>query len=401
MGFWHFLGEPAWQGVGALIALVALVLAFWVERRRHARKVNGPAQQTALANDFPVAASGSLQDKAIKYFSITDEESERLFYEEFMSRIRNAKEIIYRMGRGFYHEQKSYWYKQIMQAEEAALIKDVTIRRIQIGGPVAAGWAKGYADLMKRYPKNFYMVMDLDNASLNDICLIDPHGHHPVVSFFFETRDTEHLGLSGRPVRVGRPVFAIFIHNERTLAKTLADQLVHQAENLPNLRPDDIRSLTLTYVYFAWGVHIARQKMQLDVPGAHFLSKARLHGWKRDIHHVVSGPAVQGTIHETGEDADHFDGVAYELSWWDKERLDQLERRAYKQTEVYVEIGGIRTKAFTYVPLPPGSNETTKSPGSWIYYVVEGAQQNEMDELLGELRSVGISPEEWSKGNIG
>jgi hypothetical protein len=180
MGFWHFLGEPAWQGVGALIALVALGLALWVERRRHTRKVNGPARQNALANDFPAAVSDPPHGKVIRHFSISDEESERLFYEEFMSRIRDTKEIIYRMGRGFYHEHKSYWYKQIMQAEEAALIRDVTIRRIQIGGPVAAGWATGYVNLMKRYPKHFYMVMDMDNASLNDICLIDPHGHHPM-----------------------------------------------------------------------------------------------------------------------------------------------------------------------------------------------------------------------------
>jgi len=400
MGFWHFLGEPAWQGVGALIALVALVLALWVERRRLSRKAGEQAGAAAQARDLAAAVNGSAQDRVIRYFPIIDNESERLFYEELTNQIRDAKEMIYRLGRGFYHPRRSHWYEKVIEAEETALRHDVDITRIQIAGPVADGWAKGYATLMEKYPKHFHMAVDPDNSSLNDICLIDPYGHNPVVNFLFETRDTEHLGPSGRPVKVGRPVMAIFILNERILAKTLADQLAQHEKNLARLAPDDVRSLTLTYVYFGWGVHMARQKMQLDVPGAEFVSKARLHGWKRDIHHVVSGPAVRGTIRETGDDSDHFDGVAYELSWWDKQRLDRLERRAYKETQVEIEYKGIRRKAFTYVPLPPGGNETTKSPGSWIYYVVEGAQENEMDELLAELRSVGISPDEWERGAL-
>jgi hypothetical protein len=34
------------------------------------------------------------------------------------------------------------------------------------------------------------------------------------------------------------------------------------------------------------------------------------------------------------------------------------------------------------------------------YYAVEGAQENKVDELLAELRSVGISPDEWARGAL-
>jgi hypothetical protein len=231
----------------------------------------------------------------------------------------------------------------------------------------------------------------IDNTSLNDISLIDPHSHNPVVGFIYEALEKVYLGWAGRPVA------AIVISDARHIARTLSSQLDKMVSDLPALTADNVSYLGRTYIYFGWGVHMAPRKMLSDVPDAELLGVAQLRRWNRDIKAIVSGPADRRSIRRTGDRADSFEGVAYELSWWGKARLDSLERRAYKEVPVEVDLHGESVKAFTYVPLPKVTEDSHLSPDSWIYYVVEGAIENRMDRLLAELRSAGVRVEEFRR----
>jgi len=271
----------------------------------------------------------------------------------------------------------------LRRVEEDALHRHVDMIRIQTVNPVAASWAEGYAQLIEEFPGRFRMLADLDGASYNDIILIDPGGRSPVVVFLFETRGRGLLGP------VGRPVFAVFIMNARALASSLAEQLVDRANNVLKLDSQLVRDLGAKYTYFAWGVHMAKSKIQRDVPDAIPLGKAILREWRRDIQGILSGPADRATIKHTGDKLDKFDGVAYELSWWGKARIERVELRAYEEVAVTIELNGRARPAFTYVPLPAATEKDHLAFGSWIALVVEGARENKMADLLTELRDGG------------
>jgi len=339
----------------------------------HASAVHDPAASVSMDPHGHV----------IRCFPIDDRESERLFYNELETHIRNAKEAVYILGKGFHNEQSSPVYRSLIRAEREALRHGVDMLRIQTGNPVAHSWAQGYARLIKDFPDHFSMVADLDGIYHNDIILIDPRGHDPVVSFLFVTKEPGPLGP------VGRPILALFILNARPLASNLADRLIDRADELPKLNSQVARNLASGYTYFAWGVHMARRKIQRDVPDARPLGKAILYEWRRDIKGMLSGPANRATIQHTGSKQDSFDGVAYELSWWGKARIDRLERRAYEEVTVTIELDGKRRRAFTYVPLPAATEKDHLARGSWIDLVVEGAVENEMTGLLAELRDGG------------
>ncbi|HZN18193.1 MAG TPA: gamma-glutamylcyclotransferase family protein [Micromonosporaceae bacterium] len=314
--------------------------------------------------------------------AIVDAESERRYYDELVMHIRNSKETVYRTGWGFHHEGRADMYGELMKAEEEALNRGVEMIRIQISSRVATSWAEGYASLLERFPQSFRIRADFESVQLNDVSLIDPYSHDPIINFLFETRLPGPLGTTSRPV------MSLFIENARTLANTLAQQLVKRANELPGLTPQDVRDLARTYTYFSWGVHMASHKMLRDVSDARPLGPAVLRGWQRDIRSLLAGPA-RATIQYTGNAQHAFDGVAYELSWWGKARLDRLERRSFEEVAVVIDLDGRPRPAFTYVRLPPATAQNDLTPGSWIDLVVEGAVENEMTALLAELRAAG------------
>jgi hypothetical protein len=343
------------------------------------RKPGIPSVQISPVHDLAATVFMGSHEHAVRYFAMDDDKSRLLFYRDLAKYIHKASETVYILGKGFHHERSSSVYRLLIRSEREALRHGVDMIRIQTGNPVAAGWAKSYAKIMADFPSQFRMMADLDGISYNDVILIDPRGHDPVVSFIFETREPGPLGP------VGRPIVALFIINAPKLASNLADQLINHAEDLSPLHPETVRDLASKYIYFAWGVHMASSKIKRDVPDARLLGKAILRKWQRHISGMLSGPADRATIEYTDKDEDSFDGIAYELSWWGKERLDRHEQRAYGKEDVEIELNGQAYQAFTYVPLPEVTEKTQLTHGSWIDLVVEGARENQMTGLLSEL----------------
>ncbi len=215
------------------------------------------------------------------------------------------------------------------------------------------------------------MYSDLDAISLNDVILIDPYGHHPVAIYLYETRERR----SRRPVV--KPVSALFVINAHALAANLADHFIDHIDELSQLRPEleaqEIRDLASTYTYFAWGVHMDVSEMRRDVPDAHPLGKATLCEWQQNMDAMVSGPADSRAITNTGKKEDFFGGVAYELPWRGKAKLDRRELRSYQEFPIDIELKGKTRPAFIYVPLPKTSETTGRARRRWLDHVRKGS----------------------------
>jgi hypothetical protein len=385
----QILGEPAWQGLGAIIALVGVLFTFrWSDRARLRRRGRASILPAAEPSDAP-----SSMEQQAQYFDLTDDARERDYYNELADRIRNAKEVVYRLGRGFHHERKSAVYQALLQAEEAALVNQIEIVRIQVSGIVSPSWAEGYARLLEKYPDHFRMVADFDYTGHSDIAVIDPRGRSPFINLLFESREPGRFGP------VGRATMGFIVRDVHS-AGDLHDLLVEQVRKSQPLTPQGIRDLARTYVYFGWGVHMASRRMAQDAPGAQRIGVGILRNWKRNINAMIDRPADRATIVPSPSQDDWFDGVAYEMSWWEKERLTRLEQRAYERVDVTIEIDGKRVSAFTFVPLPSPRDKSALTAGSWIDLVKEGALENNMGRLLSELRIAGVPVDALPPGTL-
>ncbi|WP_066376455.1 gamma-glutamylcyclotransferase family protein [Herbidospora mongoliensis] len=359
------LREPAWQGLGAIAAFLALAAYAWVEMRRRRRP--------------PKAGQ-----PVVRCFPITDDDSEHRLYDEVSRLVRNATSTVYRSGRGFKDENRANLYRQLIHADEEALQNGVKITRIHTGLSVAGSWASSYARLMTEFP-NLEIAVDFDDPAFSDLGIIDPLGHQPVVYMLFEAP------LSATPDTDRRPSLFLVVENAQSFALSLAQQFAQRAKSLRKLRPDDVHLLAKKYMYFAWGIDMAARNVLREIPDAKPRGRAVLKGWRRDVSAMLAGPADRSTIHWTGDLDDRFDGVAYEVTWWEKTVLDRRERRAYKPVEVDIELSGTTTQAFTYIPLPSSEPGKRSPAGSWINEVIDGALENDVVDLLDELRGLGTT----------
>lgn len=392
----EILSDPIWQGLGVIVALTGMLLYAWFElRRRRQKDVVPSGRQAVQEHPGPPLETGFLSLEAnqrrILHFELSDPVSERAFYDHLIRCIDQANQAIYRTGHGFHHERSIAVYGNLMQAEKNALQRNVEMIRIQTGANVAPSWAAGYAELLDRHG-NFKIFGDFESILFNDIGLLDPLGHDPIVYFLFESHEPVSSGIQTRAA------FAMFVEDARPIAGMLSRQFIARTRTLKELSPSDVRALSKTYVYFGWGVHMASRRMFRDVPDAEPLGMAALPGWRRDVRAMLAGPADRNTIRRTGNDRDSFDGVAYRLSWWGKTRLDELEGRAYEPVDVVINLKGKPTDAFTYIPLPASRKDQPLSPDSWIDLVIEGAQENRMRRLLNDLTRAGGPIREPTRG---
>jgi hypothetical protein len=131
--FGHVLGNPAWQGVGALIGLGSVAAYLWFEVRRRGgyrwRRSTGP----------------------LELFDMSTDDGEQRFYQRLVECVRDAQEAIYRSGHGFSRPGREAFYRALLGSEEDALRRGVEMTRIQTGPRVLAGWANGYAEPVDAY----------------------------------------------------------------------------------------------------------------------------------------------------------------------------------------------------------------------------------------------------------
>lgn len=137
-------------------------------------------------------------------------------------------------------------------------------------------------------------------------------------------------------------------------------------------------------LYFAYGSNINMKQMKERCPSASFFSKAILRNYRLDFPRRSErwGGGVAGIIID---DSNFVEGVIYELTFDDLQKLDSFEgvkENRYKKKEVSVEIqDGRLIKVWAYFantqdgwPFAPSRK--------YIETIIEGAKEHDLSERL-------------------
>jgi gamma-glutamylcyclotransferase len=373
-----FLGNPEWQGVGALVAVAAIAITIFFEmRRRRAREHSSNGRTTAER----LTAVG-ISPAPSKLYDLSTEEGEERFYRELTESIKRAKTVVYRSGRGFTDEPQKSYIRDIIMAEDTALKRGVEIVRIQTADRVSKEWAEQYARLMEKHPGNLRVYADFKDPRLVNVSLIDPDGSEPEIGILFES-----TVVAGRPSYPADAAISIFGANR--VARSIHGQFDSWISNLRILDAEALKDLSHSYLYFAYGANMSPSQMRQRCPGAARIGTAIAYGWNRNFRvvapHMGSKAAAAG-IEKNDDPTTYIEGVVYDLTAEEKRAIDEIEAGGYKPDEISFKLGGKHVKGFTHMPIHLSSETDLTPTQEYIESIVEGAETNGLNSLARELR---------------
>jgi hypothetical protein len=373
-----------------LSSLVLLIFKSWQEGREisfwppriGARPVSSKPHSTE-----PFLLEGKTPH--LKLFDLSSEEERAAFENELALSIKNAKNEIYRSGRGFLHLRRTdeSYLPDLLYATESALKQGVKIARIQTLNRANREWADPFADLMDKYPTNLKVYSDFSSPVLVNIGLIDPHGENPIVQLLFEAH--EHTADEETYVSAA----ALFIYNQHRLARSIQRQFVMRVSDLDRMASDDMRRLSFSHFYFAFGSNLSTEQMRRRCPCAKVVGTAILYDWK--LRFSVCAPHLGGraTAGIFQSSNDYVWGVVYSLNQEDKEKLDRIEQGGYVPVEVNVKIEHEQKHidVFTYIPTESiiAPSESLQPDPNYLKVMEEGAKEHRIEELVHLLEELG------------
>jgi gamma-glutamylcyclotransferase len=379
---WRFLGSPVWQGVGALVAIAAILITVIFELRRRRSRDRVP-QPDALRPRLKVVG---VDPAPSSLYYLGTEEGEAEYYYVLAQSIKQAKSIVYRSGRGFTEKPRKTFSKDLIKAEEFALKKGVEIVRIQTADRVSREWAEGYARLAERYPGKLRVYADFKDPLLVNIGLIDPDGPQPEIQMLFESITT-----------ASRPSYsadaALSVYGTPKFARTLQAKFNQWTEGLRMLNAEQIRDLARIYLYFAYGSNMSPVQMKQRCPGAQRIGTAIAYGWERNFAVVAPHMGVMAAaagIQRSDNPAAYIEGVVYDLTAGEKETLDEIESGGYAAAELGFKLSSKHVTGFTHVPVNPSSSTDLKPDADYVKLLIEGAEANGLTNLARQLR------QDWS-----
>ncbi len=365
-----FLGKPEWQGVGALLAAVAIVVSIIFELRKRRRKGNGE----------PGSASPKIARS--KLYDLSTDGGEAEFYKALAQSIRTAQQVIYRSGRGFSDGAKSSFVQELILAEDLALASGVKIIRIQTSDRTSKDWAERYAALVERYPDLLNVYADFKDPLLVNIGLVDPDGKNPQVQILFETATSAGRGSYAADA-------AMSFDGQARFALSLKQQFEEWADRLRPLDADEVRQLAQRYLYFAYGSNMSFGQMRQRCPGAARAGKGIIYGWKRNFAvaapHMGASAAAAG-IERSDNESDRVEGVVYDLTLEDKRNIDEVESGGYEPVEVGFKLKGQHVSGFIHVPIRLDYSPHLRPTDAYIQTMIEGAKSNGLDSVAKYLR---------------
>jgi hypothetical protein len=362
-----FLGDPVWQGVSGLIALLGLALS-GVELRR---RFHGHDRRTSDSDGY------------WETFDLSTEEGQAAYYQELAKSIALARESIYRAGRGFSRPQRGQAIENLVRAERTALANGVEITRIQLSSSVTEKWANDYADLVASFPDQLRVYADYGEPPLVNVAVIDPHGSLPAIQLLFESHE---LAADGDRFRSAA---ALFLKGHKPLAISLQAQFEDRAKVLQRMTSDEVRDLAKLPTYFAYGSNMSCKQMQDRCPSAQLIGAAYLYGWRRSF--CVPAPHLAGLaagIERSKNDTAHVIGVAYRMTESDQRKLDEIERGGYTPVRVGIKVGGSHREAFTHVPVVTTSEVLADVPRPYLRIMIAGAEENGLTDLANEWKDL-------------
>jgi hypothetical protein len=361
VGIGEFFGSPVWQGIGVLATMATGMGGYYL----HARLRAGGSRQNP----------GRRQ--SIRSFDMTEAGAVDDFYDEFFRTIRLAKEQIYRSGSGFDWDRGGY-YRRLLQVEEEALVRGVEVTRIQTSPRSMTQWADGLADLLERYPNHLRAFADFDRRAALDFGLVDPHGSEPLVCLYLEEPEATASGVRNRTRAV------VFFYNHRSLAAALAKRFMARVQTLSQMTPTDVRGLGQPQFFFAYGPHMLARHTRQHAPNAIRYGRARLRGWRLELATTPLPRNVSVRIERTDDPNDSVDGVVYEISEWEKQRLTSLAHGTHREVSVNPERGTGRFDAFAIVHDVEDPTDPQAQPAD-LLLMIEGAKENENVRLVERL----------------
>jgi gamma-glutamyl AIG2-like cyclotransferase len=373
-----FLGNPEWQGVGALMAVVAIAITVFFELRR--RRVREHSLND-VATAKHLAAPG-ISPAPSKLYDLSTDEGEERFYRELAESIRRAKTVIYRSGRGFTDEPRKSYSRDIIMAEDAALKRGVEIVRIQTADRVSKEWAEQYARLMEKYPGNLRVYADFKDPRLVNVSVIDPDGSEPEIGILFES-----TVVAGRPSYPADAAISIFGANR--VARSIHAQFDIWISNLRILDADALKDLSHSYLYFAYGSNMSPSQMRQRCLGAVRIGTAIAYGWSRNFKVAAPhmGPkAAAAGIEKNDDPTAYVEGVVYDLTVEEKRAIDEIEAGGYKPDKISFKLGGKHVEGFTHIPIYLSPATDLVPTREYIESIIEGAETNGLNGLARELR---------------
>ena len=367
-----FLGSPEWQGVGALVAIVAIVLTVMFELRK--RRAKEPHSADIPSSGRPKVAESRLYD-------LSTDEGDIEYYRVLAESIKRAKTVIYRSGRGVSEARKSFSH-DLIAAEDFALRNGVKIIRIQTSDRTTKDWADRYAALIEKYPGQLQVYADFKDPLLVNLGLIDPEGKRPEIQILFESVTT--AGGASYPADA-----AISVNGQARFARSLKEQFENWINRLRILDADQVRELARTYRYFAYGSNMSPTQMRQRCPSATRLGIGTAYGWKRNF--AVAAPhmgaeAAAAGIEQSESESDYIEGVVYNLTAEEKRTIDKIEAGGYRSTTIEFKLNGQHVSGFTHVPVTLVAAPDLKPTDSYIELILEGAETNGLTNLVRELR---------------
>ena len=128
--------------------------------------------------------------------------------------------------------------------------------------------------------------------------------------------------------------------------------------------------------YFAYGSNMNVWQMALRCPDAEVIGTVRLEGYRLSF---AGGSGVATILPSPGS---HVDGVLWEISEADEQRLDHYEGfpRLYgKETVTVTDNTGNRHKVMAYTMNPPYRDDRALPGTPYLYGIVAGCRQNGID----------------------
>src|SRR5262249_8666377 len=211
----------------------------------------------------------------------------------------------------------------------------------------------------------------------------DPDGKNPEIQMLFESASS--AGRASYSVDA-----ALSFDGQARFAQSLKRQFEEWTNRLRPLDADEVRELARAHLYFAYGSNMSLSQMRLRCPGATRVGRGILFKWKRNF--AVRAPhmgamAAAAGIEESGKDSDFVEGVVYDLTSEEKQRIDAIEEGGYKSVPVDFKLKNQPVSGFTHKELKIDYSPDLRPTDAYIETMIEGARTNGLDDVVKELQN--------------
>ena len=381
--FDYFINE--WDKLldAPLLFSLACLIGYYLARWRYKRVIDiltvKNSQYVEGVNELN--NEKKIENSAIQIFEApSDGKYNYPFYEYFIDRIKNAKDI-YITGDGFEctNEEGENIAKNFIKSFRDALDGGATIVRVETKSQGPLKWAQMLAELSKEYGDQFslYVLKEKKSTQMASVCVIDADiSKSSMVEMMLSTQrlfGVKAADLAGT---------AVFLSGQDTLAQDLRRRILTLQKpefSVHLLTPSEIiNTLAGEAYYFAFGSNMDSKQMKQRCASAKYVGTGVLKN-----HEIVfnrkgtyRAGGVASVENKTGKDVY---GVIWRINPIEFDQLDKTEDpKAYRRfsEEIYT-LDGKAHNCNVYKAIPSGSFEPDEE---YLILMLEAAKSNDLPD---------------------